>query len=146
MRILTREELSKCPNGTVFLKYSPEITDGNFHILSGRYGKNDWNGEVLLEPTWDNAIYHCGADTPFPIEIPMIDEHFVNWSSTDNAKCDYDEKQLFIVLSKLEVQQIINILIWSISNCEGYFDEDFWFCGNKIYTESKIREMFSDDE
>ena len=126
MYIVTRAQLCKMPNGTVFMLYDEDITDGEIHIITGHYKNNTgWNGELSLVPFWERTN-----------DI----EKYCQWSTADDATCDYDEKQKFIVYSKTEVQQMINALIFALSGCETNFNEDIWICGDTILTDSEFYE------
>ena len=126
MTIVTRSELCTYPNGTVFMLYVPDMTDGEIHIITGTNTIDNWNGELLLTPDWEHNEY---------------DEKFCQWSTVDNATCDYDENQKFIVFSKTEVQQMINCLMWALTGCTSFFNEDIWIYNNTILSDS---EMYSD--
>lgn len=125
MRIISRNELCKYPNGTVFMIYKPEITDGEIHIKTGANKNLDnWNGELTLTPIWE-------YDT-------SQSERFCQWSTIDTATCDYDESQMFMVFSKTEVHQMINALMWSLTGCQSYFNEDVWICGDTVISDEEM--------
>lgn len=118
MIIVSRNELCQYPVGTVYMKYEPDITDGNIHIKTD----SEWNSELTFIPFWEeNGLKKS--------------ERYCKWITTDTTMCDYDEKQQFIVYSKTEVQQMINALIWAIGGCESYFNQDDWFCGDLVIPE-----------
>ena len=134
MRIVNKDELGKMPNGTVFALYTPMILYNDIHILTGSNGDGYWNGELtLLTPFIDNKL--VGRNI---LEC--------NWATVDNAACDYEEDQLFAVFSKSEIMQMINALMWAVTGCEGYFDEDLWLCENRAYSEKTYREIIDEEQ
>lgn len=54
MRIINKREMLKLPNGTVFMTYSPDMTDGEVKIKIGYYisdsGKPNWNVGLSITP------------------------------------------------------------------------------------------------
>ena len=125
MTIVTRNELCKYPNGTVFMIYQPEITDGEIHIKTGANKElSYWNGEIKLTP-----ILEFDANQP---------ERYCQWSTEDTATCDYDINQKFMVFSQTEVQQMINVLMWALTGCKSYFNEDIWICGNSVLSDEEM--------
>ena len=122
MNIVNKQELGKLPNGTVFAQYTPMILYNNIRILTGSSNNGSWNGELCLFPFIDDKLEGGNC-----LEC--------NWSTVDNTASDYDEDQLFAVFDKPEVQQMINALTWALTGCEGYFDENVWFCGGRVYPE-----------
>lgn len=128
MRIVSKNELGKMPNGTVFTMYTPMILYNDIHILTGSRGDGSWNGELTLFPFIDDKL-----------EGDNILE--CNWSTDDTASCDYDEDQLFAVFSKSEVMQMINALTWAVTECGGFFDEDLWLCENRVYSEEEYLQI-----
>ena len=127
MNIVTRDKLCKCENGTVFMVYQPEITDGEIHIITGASENiNGWNGELLLTPFWE-----CDS---------KCSERFSQWMTTDAASHDYDAEQKFMIFSKTEVQQMINALVWAISGCTTYFNQDIWICGDTVISDHDMKD------
>lgn len=129
MNIVTKDELCKYPNGTVFMEYIPDMTDGRVHIMTGSNGKDTWNGEITLDPIWK-----------YDKEDPRI--IYTNWCTIDTAYCDYDSEQKFIVFSKEEVANMINILTWALSGCDYSFNEDIWFDNNGNVWDEKDVELW----
>lgn len=115
MRILSKQEFIKSPNGTVFSTYSPDTLTSELCIKTGQYEDNSgWNGELSLEP----YIRHDTDDD---------DYCYTNWSTVDTSIVDYPENQLFAVFSKTEIRKIIDCLQWALTDCKSYFDEDSWY-------------------
>lgn len=134
MRIVTKTELTKYPNGTVFMLYQPCILNGDIRILTGCNGKDYWNGELSLTPFMDdNEI----------VDYPCI---ATQWSTVDTSIYDYDDNQLFAVFSKTEIQQMINCLSWALSNCQSYFNEDIWINEDDVFTDNDYYEMVKEAE
>ena len=120
MEIITREQLKSMPNGTVFMKYTPHMLDGEIHIICGRYNnQSGYNGEI--------------STTPFFQLEPSSNSnsYYTQWCSVDTCDYDYEEDQLFAIFSKTEIMQIINVLNWALSNCEANIDMDHWYNRDK---------------
>lgn len=139
MVIMNKKELSKCPNGTVFMLYRPQILDDEIHILTGQddyykpKNKVFWNGELSLTPSMDYE------------DVMGYPNIMTQWMTTDNSSTDYDDDQLFAVFCKTEVQQMINALIWALNGCNSYFDEDSWFIAEKKYSDEDYYEMVEEE-
>lgn len=122
MDIINRDQLSNMPDGTVFMKYSPDYIDGRIRIITGKYtNKLGFNGVLYLEPNFQFSTGDPDTDG----------ERITNWCSTDETEYDYDENQLFVVFSKTEVRYMINILMWALSGCsycENFSDK--YICGD----------------
>lgn len=102
MKIVSRDELAKMPNGTVFSYLNGGYTIEGFEIITGRYddGNDGFNGTLSLEPSfnWDNDS----------------SERITNWETIDTAHYDFNEDSLFVVYNKNEIQEIIQWLKWAI--------------------------------
>lgn len=134
MYIVSRDELGKLPNGTVFMEYEPDILNGQIHILTGSDGTGHWNGELSLTPFMDD--FNHGIDRVNRLWS------LAQWCTVDTATCDYDENQKFAVFNKTEIQQMINALIWAVSGCTGYFNEDIWIDENGlVFTDTDYYKM-----
>lgn len=132
MKILTKMELMKQPNGTVFMTYEPEILSGCIHILTGRYtDRNGWNGELTLDPFWDFDSNNK--------------ERYTQWSTVDSADIDYDDSQLFAVFSIKEIKQMINCLNWAVEELSGknpnFINQDIWFLNDKTITDEEFDKL-----
>lgn len=130
MNIVSKQELGLQPSGTVFMLYDPDFTDGQIHIKTDSGGidyqkapcnRVYWNGEMKLTPFWKT--------------VDDSSERFCNWSTIDTSSHDYNDNQKFIIFSKTEVHQMINALMWALSGCETYFNEDVWIYGNTVLSE-----------
>ena len=138
MRIINREQLSHMPNGTVFMLYTPEILDGQIHIITGRHkDRSGYNGEITLTPHF--SYKESGIDSK--------DDRIINWSTIGATDFDYNSDQLFAVFSKLEVQIMIQILQWALSNCEdnglSWFI-DYYFLTDYVIPEKEIGDWCED--
>lgn len=104
MNILTKKELLKAPTGTVYVRYTPEITDGEIKI------KVENNCNLDLIPSFDR-VNKINKET--------------NWATDDlNIQVDYNESDLFAAFSKAEVMKMINCLSWSLADCKPDFNMD----------------------
>lgn len=113
MKIVSRNELAKMPNGTVFSSFDGYNIEG-FEIITGSYG-NGFNGTLNLEPSfnWDSNLQ----------------ERITNWATVDTTDYDFDDDAKFVVYSKKEIQEIIQWLKWAIGesdapDMEKYFYKD----------------------
>lgn len=112
MKILTKKELLKAPAGTVYVRYAPEITDGEIKIKVG----NNCNLDLIPGFDWVNKT-----------------DKKTNWSTDDlNIQVDYDEGDLFAAFSKAEVMKMINCLSWALADCEPDFNMDEVYYPNGI--------------
>lgn len=104
MKILTKKELLEAPSGTVYVRYTPEITDGEIKIKV----ENNCNLDLISGFDWVNKT---NKET--------------NWATDDlNIQVDYDEGDLFAAFSKAEVMKMINCLSWALADCEPDFNMD----------------------
>lgn len=104
MNILTKKELLEAPTGTVYVRYTPEITDGEIKIKVG----NNCNLDLIPGFDWVNKI---NKET--------------NWATDDlNIQVDYNESDLFAAFSKAEVMKMINCLSWALADCKPDFNMD----------------------
>ena len=132
MDIVTREQLSNMPNGTVFAPFSSDIFDGDIRIITGRYkDRPGFDGVVYIRP---NFQWESGDPT-------KDSERITNWCATDETEWDYDENQFFAVFTKIEVQYMINVLMWALAGC-SYPDNfsDRYVCGNCEFDEKELDE------
>ena len=91
MRIINKKELSKMPNGTVFMLYSPETLDDEIHIITSKHKDRDgYNGEINLTPNFNFK------------DVEYDDFRVTNWCTTDSTDWEYDDNQLFAVLANLK--------------------------------------------
>lgn len=136
MRIINKKELSKMPNGTVFMLYSPEVLDDEIHIITGKHKDRDgYNGEINLTPNFNFK------------DIEYDDFRVTNWCTTDSTDWEYDDNQLFAVFSKLEIQIMIQILQWALTGCDNNgmdWFEDSYFYDNNVIPEKELQEWISD--
>jgi len=135
MRILTKEEFVKEPNGTVFTTTDPMAADDNLYIKTGYFECNNkptWDGEIPLIPGYSTL-----KDDDFK-------NYYCNWCSIDTSECDYDDNQLFYVFSKNEVIQMINLLMWSLSGCTtNNIDENKWYGeDDAIFTDEDMLDIY----
>lgn len=129
MRIVTRDELCKCPNGTVFAEYTPNTFIGDLHVMTGSNEIDNWNGAISIMP-------FCVRNKNDKDDI------YTSWMSSDDCTADYYKSQLFAVFNKREIKQMIDLLIFALSDCaDGSFDEDVWiddygatYSDNEIYS------------
>ena len=108
MKILTKKELLEAPAGTVYVRYTQEITDGEIKIKVGN------NCNLDLIPSFDWSKYKNKS---------------TNWAIYElNIQADYDENDLFAAFSKAEVMKMINCLSWALADCKPYFNTDEVYC------------------
>lgn len=127
MKFITLDILKNMPDGTVFCE-SDKWGDlkNDIRILTGRFeNKSGFNGEIGLYP----FIKDREKDGIFSIvdknAVLIKDKNFATgWYTTDTSDIDYEKDQLFAVFSKREVQKMIEVLQWALSDFESYFDMD----------------------
>lgn len=132
MTIVTKEELKRLPNGTVFMSYKPEYLFDEIRILTGRYEDRDgWCGELRLSPIFDFDSNEK--------------ERYTQWCTIDSSDIDYSDYELFVVFSIKEIKQIINCLNWAVKELKGknpnFINQDIWFLGDKTITDAEFDKM-----
>lgn len=111
MKIVTLEELSRMPDGTVFAiatGRSIHAVDGGLMIMRGRMGVNDFNGIMYCTPSPDLNDSGNGAGEY---------DGLVNW--IDTAKIDFDETDTFAVYTEDEILDVVNGLNWALTQMAG---------------------------
>lgn len=120
MRIISRNELAKMPDGTVFSSFDGYNIEG-FEIITGSDG-DGFHSTLSLEPSfnWDND---CA-------------ERITNWATVDTADYDFDEDARFVVYSKNEIREIIQWLKWAIDE-GGHPDMEKYFYKDQVISEKE---------
>lgn len=136
MKIVTLETLKSLPNGTVFCEIGKGGgLENDFRILTGRYeDKLGFNGEIGLYPSYasENGVFDLFDNNSEIIK----DKHFaVEWCTTDSMDIDYDKNQLFAVFAKKEVEKMVKVLQWALSDFKEYFEMEEIFIGDKVIKE-----------
>jgi len=122
MRILTAEEFTKEPYGTVYILFTPETFIGQPKIKSEprgeKFGKSWWATDVLPWAKGDS-------------DVEVFDE-FSKWDKnhsyeletegfcTDDATYNHDGHILYAVFSKEEVKDMIDRLVRSLYESEQH--------------------------
>lgn len=122
MRILTAEQFTKEPYGTVYIKYVPHMYIEQPKIKTEprgeKFGQSWWAIDVLpwikgdSDVEVDNELKEW--DQWHDYELPT--EGFC----TDDAIYNHDDKILYAIFSKEEVKNMIDRLIKSLYECEQY--------------------------
>lgn len=124
MRILSKEELKREPNGTVYAPFIPSMFVGEVHIIPCKDSNGEWNGELPL--------------LPFLIEESK-NRYLTQWATVDNTWWELDDDKKYAVFSQNEIRKMIDCLQWALTGCRSYFNEDEW------WSETSHRPL-SDDE
>ena len=119
MKIVDKYGLAEQPYGTVFyeiegqdVKSGPKILRS--HTFYGSYdGKPMFNGVQYLEP---NSFLFTGKDIKVGLELPLTpvdneDSEDPNWFAVDDDSNDYEDSDMFLVLSKEETVDLIKTMI-----------------------------------
>jgi len=101
MKIVTRDELAKMPNGTLYCEY--DGCYGNFYVITGRKEGSGFNGVMPLSP-----FEICTGDCDFFV---------TNWCTIDTTDYDYDKSEKFAVFSKTEIRAMITVLQYALADC-----------------------------
>ena len=108
------------PNGTLYCGYIPDMLDGNFNVITGHdvrsvlcatFGKEGFYSVLPLLPSMEDGEFKPETD------------RLTNWCTVDTCDCDYDDKQLFAVFSKLEIRAMITVLEYALSDCAFPIDK-----------------------
>ena len=136
MKIVDKYGLAEQPYGTVFyevidqdIKSGPKILRS--HTFYGSYdGKPMFNGVQYLEP---NSFLFTGKGIKVGLELPLTpvdyeDSEDPNWFAVDTDSNDYDDDDMFLVLSKEEAVDLIKTMIQITGTKEylGIQEEDKW--------------------
>lgn len=124
MRILSKKELKREPEGTVYIPFIPTMFVGEIHIIPCKYHDGEWNGELPLLPF---------------IREEYENQYLTNWATVDNTWWELDDDKMYAVFSKNEIRKMIDCLQWALTGCRSYFNEDEW------WSETSHRPL-SDDE
>ena len=126
MKIVTRDEMCKLPNGTVFAPYEPCVI-GEIRVKTGYYvwdGRETWNGELHITPSFDMESDATDRITHF-----MVD---------DGSEADYYPDELFAVFDSNEIGQMIDIFTWAKSGCETDIDLGKYFINGEVLREKDL--------
>ena len=133
MKIVDKYGLAEQPYGTVFyevidqdIKSGPKILRSHTfysHTFYGSYkGKPMFNGVQYLEP---NSFLFTGKDIKVGLELPLTpvdneDSEDPNWFAVDDDSNDYEDDDMFLVLSKEETVDLIKMMI-KFTGTQEYF-------------------------
>lgn len=131
MRIVKREILASLPNGTLFCQYRNGVLLNDWNVITGHYekgnGENTKAGFVSTIPLSPFIVDNGGAET--------VNTCITNWCTIDTCDCDYNDEQLFVVMSKTEIRAMITVLQYALSNC-GFpidkFMDTYYFANEEI--------------
>ncbi len=128
MKIVDKYGLAEQPYGTVFyeiegqdIKSGPKILRS--HTFYGSYdGKPMFNGVQYLEP---NSFLFAEKNIEVGLELPLTsvdneDSEDPNWFAVDDDSNDYDDSDMFLVLSKEEMIDLIKTMI-KFTGTKEYF-------------------------
>lgn len=118
MRLLTKEDLKKEPNGTLFIPFTPDVFTGELYIITGKDDRGEWNGELPL--------------LPFVIEEDNTN-YMTQWCTVDNTWYELKESTKYAVFSKDEIRKMIDCLQWALTECKSYFNQDEWWSERYSY-------------
>lgn len=126
MRIVSKKELAKMPNGTLYCQYIPDILVGDFEVIAGHQDDGHFLGTLPLSPTW----------------LGSADERPTNWATIDISSYEYSDDETFAVFDKTEIRAMITVLEYALAG--GGFDiddfEDTYFYRDKAINEKEIEE------
>jgi len=122
MRILTAQEFTKEPYGTVYIQYKPHMFIGQPEIKSEprgeKFGQSWWTTNILPWIEGNNDVEVNNElkqwDDWHQYELPT--EGFC----TDDATYNHDDAILYAVFSKEEVKGMINRLVESLYKSEKF--------------------------
>ena len=125
MRIVSRDELAKMPNGTLFSSFDGWNIEEGFEIITGKHD-NGFNGTLclFLSFNWDE-------DSP---------ERITNWATVDTTDYDFNEDSKFVVYTKNEIREIIQWLKWCIGEDDAP-DMEKYFYKNQVLSEEEAAKL-----
>lgn len=116
MRIVNFEEFCRMPAGTIFAPYTPCVLEERLAIKTDTgkdrddcFWSHPFNGVMPLEP-WlgtDCGVFSIG-DT--------ADAEFGIYDGDNNDYRDYD---MFLVFDEVDIDRLIEVLMWAKNGCEG---------------------------
>lgn len=136
MRIVSREILASLPNGTLFCQYHNGTLQNDWNVITGHYeklnGENTKVGFISTLPLSPFIVDNGGVETG--------NTSITNWSTIDTCDYDYDDDQLFAVMSKTEIRAMITVLQYALSNCGFpiYKFMDTYYCGDEEIDEKDL--------
>ena len=131
MRIVKKKILASLPNGTLFCQYRNGTLQNDWNVITGHYekpnGENTEVGFISTLPLSPLYTMNGGAET--------VNNCITNWCTIDTCDYDYDDEQLFVVMSKTEIRAMITVLQYALSNC-GFpiskFMDTYYFANEEI--------------
>lgn len=118
MRLLDFEEFCRMPAGTIFAPYTPCVLEEELSIKvdPGRempenypYYRHMFNGVMALSP-WlgdECMLFDIGDHAEASFEV---------YDGDNNDYCDY---KMFLVFEELDIDRMINALVWAKNGCKG---------------------------
>ena len=114
VKIVTLEQLKQMPAGTMFAETdggNPTLYPKSYpHIITNKV-KSGWNGSLVLFPAVEE------------VNGKLYSQAFC----FDDSHVDYDENQTFFVWSKQDIQNMIDWLMFALSDCKTDYDDEKWW-------------------
>ena len=119
MKLVNFEEFCKMPAGTIFAPYTPcvleeelaiKVDEGEDMPESYPYCRHTFNGVMPLQPWMGDAhdnLWNIGDQAPASFEV------------YDGDNNDYMDYKMFLVFEELDIDRMINALIWAKNGCVG---------------------------
>lgn len=113
MKIMNKKQFLETPNGTVFALFKAEWYCEDLQIKTGycqNYDKPQFNGTISVTPSspTENGFGYDGVPS-------IVTEYESHNDPIDTSDIDFDDDALFAVFDKSEIQRIIDVLKWAIS-------------------------------
>lgn len=138
MKIVDKQTLASLPNGTLFCRYENHSLQNDWKIITGHYAKTDGKNTKV-------GFMSVFPLSPFTVHIVGMknvgtSNSITNWCTIDTCDCDYNDDQLFAVMSKTEIRAMVTVLQYALSDCGfpiGKF-MDTYYCGDEEIDENDL--------
>lgn len=139
MLIVDYKTFVRMPAGTVYSPYEPCIfISDHFSIKTDTgeplsFSKDAWTflGEMPLNPCFLDDDHRAFGTGKFQTVLAVY----------DTAACDYDDDQLFAVLERHEIKNMIDALYWALDGCPGELED---FSNNRLTVCEAYKEFITD--
>lgn len=118
MRIVDFEDFCRMPAGTIFAPYTPcvleqrlavKVDAGKTASAISRY-THVFNGVMPLEPWSYDLLWGPG------------DQENASFETYGGDNNDYADYKMFLVFEELDIDRMINVLVWAKNGCVGECD------------------------
>lgn len=133
MRIIKRDELLKCPIGTIFTEYNETVET---EVIMDRL-------RILTNVSKEEEPFMCREVYLVP-SLQYTDrgeqEREAHWVAYDIAGDigEYQQDDQFVVFNRMEIVKMIELLVWALIGCEAPEDMDVDFLTDEFNPSSVV--------